>query len=77
MRERLDPSQLQERERRQVQVAISLVADGRYPGIIIANLPDARFIAHDLVPDARLRGVQITLPGNADGSGCDIEVRRL
>jgi hypothetical protein len=71
-----DPRQLQERERRQVQAAILLVADGRYREVVIAGLPDARLIAMGLVPDARRQGSDITLPANLCGSGCDVVVRR-
>ena len=67
---------LKERQRLQVKAAIQLVADGRYPAVMVANLLDARLVVRDLIPQARRRGVDVTLPAAAAGSGCDVEVRR-
>ena len=43
--------------------------------VMVADL-DARLIARDLIPEARRRGVDVTLPAAAAGPGCDVEVRR-
>jgi hypothetical protein len=76
MCERLQPSQPQERERCQVRAAILLVADGHYPAVVISNLPDARLLAGELHTDAVRRGVSVTAPVNAVGTGYDVVVRR-
>jgi hypothetical protein len=76
MCERLERSQLQERERCQVKAAILLVADGHYPGVVISNLPDARLLAGELHTDAVSRGISVTAPVNAIGTGYDVVVRR-
>ena len=63
-------------ERNQVAAAILLVAGGRYPRVIVANLPDAAAIAAELEPDARRRGVELTVPEHATAPSLDIVVRR-
>ena len=57
-----------------VKAAILLVADGHYPEVVVANLPDAISIVDALTPEARRLAVELSLlPGS---SGGDIRVSR-
>jgi hypothetical protein len=60
----------------QVAAAIALVADGRYPRVIVANITDAARLVDAMRPDADRCGVDLVAEDGADGSCCDIVARR-
>jgi hypothetical protein len=61
--------------RDEVGGAILLVADGTYQ-VVIANLPDARMLAHEFRTEAARRGVELVLEQRGSGRE-DLRVRRL
>lgn len=64
------------RERNEIAGAILLVAGGRFPQVLIVNLPDAVAIAQDLRGEAARMGVRLILAERADGPGCAVRVVR-
>ena len=64
------------RERNEIAAAILLVADGRFPEVVMANLPDCAFVAEELRADAARRCVRLVLIERSDGMGCDVRVTR-
>jgi hypothetical protein len=60
----------------EVAAAIALVADGRYPRVIVANIADAARIVAALRPDADRCGVELVTEATADGTCRDVVVRR-
>jgi hypothetical protein len=63
------------RARIEITAAILLVAGGRIPEVLVANLPDCRALVPDLQHEARLRGVELLLEERADGPDPDVRVR--
>lgn len=61
---------------RMVEVAIPLVAEGRYPEVVVANLPGAVSIATDLAADADERGVQGDACGTPAAQRRSLKVHR-
>jgi len=64
------------RERNEIAAAILLVAGGRYPTVLVANLPDVADVVAALRGDATSKGVRLILDERADGLGCDVRVTR-
>jgi hypothetical protein len=60
----------------QVAAAIVLVASGRYPRVIVANIGDASRLVLALREDAERCGVALMAEVGADGCSTDIVVRR-
>ncbi len=65
-----------ERARTELAAAIDLVAGGRYPQVILANLADARLVAADLQTMADEYGVRLELIGHLADFGSDLVVTR-
>lgn len=65
-----------DRDRRQVEAAILLVADGRYRSVVVANLVDADPIARELCATASRNGVALSTTPRLSGGGADIVVCR-
>jgi hypothetical protein len=63
------------RARIEVTAAILLVAGGRFPEVLVANLPDCRAIMCDLRDEAARQGVELLLEERADGPETDVRVR--
>lgn len=70
------PTVARDRDRRQVEAAILLVADGRYPSVVIVNLADSDPIARELCATAARNGVQLSTIRRLGGGGADIVVCR-
>jgi len=64
------------RQRNEIAAAILLVAGGRYPAVLVANMADAADIAAAMRGDAASKGVRLILAERADGLGCDVRVTR-
>ena len=60
----------------QVAAAIVLVADGRYPQVVVSNIGDAARLAAALRPDADRCGVDLIVETGADGATHDVVARR-
>jgi len=65
-----------ERARREVAAAVMLVADGRSPEVVVANLDYATRAARELRPSAAAAGVVLVPLARAVGRGKDIAARR-
>ena len=76
MRNPPSPSVARDQARRRVEAAILLVADGRYPTVVIANLADGDHIARELCAAATSRGVALSTARREAGQDADIVVRR-
>jgi hypothetical protein len=76
MRTQEPPTLARDRDRRQVEAAILLVADGRYPSVVIANLADADPIARALCATASRAGVALSTTRRFVDGGADIVIRR-